>query len=226
MLVAGMVAFGISFTASILSGQVDRFDHKVRDDFFAGFSGNREAFARAMKAAEETIHQNPNHAEALVWHGAGLYFQAGMHFQKGDPEKGMELYRRAMEQMDRAVAIAPDHIGVRIPRGATLLAATSTQPMDERVKSEVRRAIEDYQRSYDLQKTQLASLSEHSLGQLLLGLGDGYSRVGESEQAKVYFDQIERLLPNTEYAKRATAWKQNGKLTPQEQRCYGCHVSK
>jgi tetratricopeptide (TPR) repeat protein len=221
-----MIAFGISFTASILTGQTDRFDHQVRDDFFAGFSGNREALARAMKAAGETIHQNPDHAEALVWHGAGLYFQAGMHFRKGDPEKAMELYRRGMEQMDRAVAIAPDHIGVRIPRGAALLAATSTQPMDERVKSELRRAIDDYQRSYDLQKTRLASMSEHSLGQLLLGLGDGYWRIGDNGQAKVYFDQIEQLLPNTEYAKRAAAWRQNGKLTPQEQRCYGCHVPK
>ncbi|MBL8233511.1 MAG: hypothetical protein JNL98_33755 [Bryobacterales bacterium] len=226
LLAAGMLAFGISFTASILNGQNDRFDHKVRNDFFAGFGGDREAFARGMKAAAETIAANPNHAEALVWHGGGLYFQAGAAFQRGDSAKGMELYQKGMAQMNRAVEIAPDNIGVRIPRAAILLAATSFQQMDERVEGEIRSAIADYLRAYDLQKAQFSSLGEHPLGELLKGLGDGYSRLGEKDKAKVYFDQIEELLPKSEYAKRAASWKKNGTLTMEERQCYGCHVGK
>jgi len=225
-MIAGAVAFGVSFTTGLLSAPPERFDHKVRNDFFAGFAGNREAFARGMKVAAETIADNPNHAEALVWHGAGLYFQAGMAFQSGDNAKGMELYGKGMGQMDKAVALAPNNIGVRIPRGAALLAATAFQQMDDRVRGEVRRAIDDYQRSFDLQKDGLDKMGEHPLGQLLLGLGDGYSRIGENDKARTYFELIESKLPGSAWAKRAEAWKANGKLSMEEQRCIGCHVSK
>lgn len=203
----------------------ERFDHKVRNDFFAGFAGNREAFERAMKVAEETIADNPNHAEAMVWHGAGTYFIAGQHFQKKDFQKGMELYVKAFAEMDKAVALAPNNVGVRIPRGSALLAATATQPIDDRVRGELKRAVDDYQTVYDMQKDHLEKIGEHPLGQLLLGLGDVYSRLGETEKAKIYFDQIDRMLPNTAYAKRAAAFRTNGKLTPQEAQCIGCHVS-
>lgn len=131
-----------------------------------------------------------------------------------------------MAEMDKAVALEPDHIGVRIPRGAILLTATMSQPMDDRVRGEVKRGIEDSQRAYDLQKDSLSSLGEHPLGQLLMDLGNAYSRVGENEKAKSYFDQIDQLIPKSVYAKRAAAWRQNGKLTMQEGACIGCHVSK
>ncbi len=225
MLAAGTLAFTFSFAASMRAETV-RFDHTVRNDFFAGFTGNREALERGMKTAAATLAENPNHAEALVWHGAGLYFQAGEHFRKGDAAKGMEVYRQAFTEMDKAVVLAPDNIGVRIPRGAALLAATAAQPMDDRVRGEVRRAVDDYQHVYDMQKGYLDKLGTHPLGQLLMDLGFAYSRVGDNEKAKLFFDQLEEKLPGTEWAKRAALWKQNGKLTPQESRCIGCHVSK
>ena len=226
MMTTGLIVFGISFTAAILGAQAERLDHKVRNDFFTGFAGDREALVRAMKVAGEAIAENPNHAEALVWHGAGTYFEAGLFFQKGDSQKGMELYQKALAEMNKAVELAPDSVGVRIPRGSSLLAATAFQPMDDRVRWELKSAIDDFQHIYDLQKNHLEKLGEHPLGQLLLGLGDGYSRIGETGKAKIYFDQMEAMLPGTEYAKRAAAWKQNGKLSSAEQRCYGCHVSK
>jgi hypothetical protein len=34
------------------------------------------------------------------------------------------------------------------------------------------------------------------------------------------------MLPGTAYAKRAASWKQNGKLTPAEARCIGCHTAR
>lgn len=225
MLAAGALAFAFSFAAS-LRAETARFDHKVRNDFFAGFAGDSEALARGMKTAEATLSQNPNHAEALVWHGAGLYFTAGEHFRKGDGRKGMELYAKAMAEMDQAVELAPDSVGVRIPRGASLLAATAFQPVNDRVRSEIKRAIDDYQHTYDMQKDHLDKLGTHPLGQLLMDLGNAYSRFGNNDKAKLYFDQLEEKLPGTEWAKRAALWKQNGKLTPQEGRCIGCHVSK
>jgi tetratricopeptide (TPR) repeat protein len=222
---AAVLAFAAGFGTTVLLGQSPaRFDHKVRNDFFAGFAGDREAFARGMKTAAETIAENPNHAEALVWHGAGLYLMAGQAFQKGDSQKGMELYGKAFAEMDKGVQLEPKSIGVRIPRGSALLAATSMQKMDDRVRSEVKRAAEDFQVTFDMQKDSLDKIGEHPLGQLLLGLGDAYSRLGETEKAKIYFDLLEAKLPGTEWGKRAAAWKQTGKLTVQQQQCVGCHV--
>lgn len=219
-------AFTIGFASALVSAPPDRFDHVVRNDFFAGFAGDENAFARAMKASADAIAGNPDHAEALVWHGSGLYYQAGKAFQSGDNAKGMEFYTQAFAEMDRAVKLAPKEAGVRIPRGAILLAATAYQPMSERVKAELRRAVDDYQTVYNDQQPILNTLSQHSLGQLLLGLGDGHSRLGNAEQARVYFEMLEEKLPGTEYAKRAASWRQTGKLTTEQQRCIGCHVGK
>lgn len=220
------VAFSLGFVSALISAPSERFDHVVRNDFFAGFAGNAGALARAMLASEQVLAANPKHAEALVWHGSGLYFQSGVSFQQGDAKKGMELYLRAMDEMDRAVKLEPDNVGVRIPRGAALLEATRFQNAGDRVLGEIRSAVADFEHVYQLQKDQLDQLGEHPLGQLLLGLGDGYSRLGEKEKARFYFDTMAKMLPGTAYAERADTWKRNGKLTPAEGRCVGCHTAK
>ena len=54
-----------------------RFDYGVRADFFAGFRGDAERLARGMTLCEDLLAANPDHADALVWHGTGLMFLAG-----------------------------------------------------------------------------------------------------------------------------------------------------
>src|SRR5437764_14283064 len=56
----------------------------VRNDFFAGIAGNRQAFERAMAKIEEALAKNPKHAEAKVWHGSGVFYRSADAFQKGD----------------------------------------------------------------------------------------------------------------------------------------------
>src|SRR4051794_37830734 len=68
-----------------------RFDLIVRTDFFAGFAGDQARLDKGMTACERVLADNPNHAEALVWHGSGLAFTAGRAFQKGDMKTGGEL---------------------------------------------------------------------------------------------------------------------------------------
>src|ERR1700686_2514610 len=80
-----------------------RFDFLVRNAFFAGFSGDAAALDRGMKACEQVLAENPKHAEALVWHGGGLFYMSGQFFRKGDTNKGMELYERGLTEMDNAV---------------------------------------------------------------------------------------------------------------------------
>src|SRR5262245_45779758 len=120
--IAGAIGFLIGFLTTIRSAPAQqRFDLKVRNDFFAGLAGNQEALDRGMKACEEALAADPKNAEAMVWHGSGLYFQAGRAFQSGDQQKGMDLWTRGLKEMKTAEELAPDSIGVLIPRGAVLL---------------------------------------------------------------------------------------------------------
>ena len=208
-------------TLHVAVGQ-ERFDLKVRTYFFAGFSGDAESLATGMKMCEEELAANPKSAEALVWHGSGLYYQAGQAFQKGDQQHGMEWYQRGMKEMDEAVAIAPDSIGVRIPRGAVLL--TGSRFMSpEMAKPLIERGVADFARAYDLKTPVLATLASHPKGELYLGLADGYGRTGDEEKAREFYSKVLKELPGTPYAKKAAAWMET---KASQTACLGCHTGK
>src|SRR5260370_1822064 len=105
-----------------------RLDLKVRNYFFTGFQGNDVALEKGMKICEDALAANPKDAEAMVWHGSGLYFKAGQAFQKNDPQTGMELWTQGNDEMDKAVSLAPESITVRIPRGSVLLTSSHYIP--------------------------------------------------------------------------------------------------
>lgn len=219
----------LAFLAGLLSTlrpahAAERFDLKVRNDFFAGFAGDKEALARGMKTCEDALAADPQNAQAMVWHGSGLLSQARGLFASGDNEKGMELWQRALAEMQKAVEIAPDDVGVRIPRGAVLLTASHYVPGDSIAKPMIADGVADYQRGYDLQKDYFATLGTHPRGELLLGLADGYSRLGDQEKAAKYFNEIVETLPDTAYAKRAKIWQGTKSLSADETTCVGCHV--
>src|SRR5207244_1070523 len=112
-----------------------RFDFLVREDFFSGMAGNREAFNRAMKVCEDALAKNPKHAEAMVWHGSGLLFLSGQAFQAGDLNRGMDLWQRGEKEMNDAVALEPNNIGTLIPRGATLIESSKHVPNPAQAKA-------------------------------------------------------------------------------------------
>ncbi len=142
-----------------------------------------------MAACEEVLASTPNHAEALVWHGSGLAFNAGQAFQKGDMKTGGELWQRGMEEMDKAVALEPDNVGVRIPRGALLLQATRNMPPDMG-RPLLEKGVGDYEHVLALQSAYFNTLGDHPKGELLFGLAEGYSRLGRAEKARGYFDRL------------------------------------
>ena len=201
----------------------DRFDLKVRNFFFTGFAGDRESLEQGMKMCEEELVVHPKNAEALVWHGAGLYFQSGQFFQKGDPQHGMELWQRGMKEMDLAVELAPDRVGVRIPRGAALFAGSRFLPDPEMAKPLIVKAISDYEKSYEVQSATLDKLGVHPRGELLIGMADGYARLGNKEKASALYAQIEQDVPGSVYSRKAALFKENG--APQGG-CLGCHAAK
>ena len=223
---AAALGMGAGLLSTITLAQ-ERFDHVVRNDFFAGFTGNKEALERGMKTTEKVLAENPQHAEALVWHGAGVFFSSAQAFMSGDGPKGMELFGKGLAEMDRAVELEPDSIGVRIPRGAALLAAARNMPDNPAKPGLFQRALADHQRAFDLQKDHLDSMGTHPKGELLFALADTNSRMGKADEAEKYFQLILEKLPDTPYAKRAATWMETKQPLPVNQAgCIGCHVSK
>jgi hypothetical protein len=233
--IAGAIAFLIGFLSTIRSAPAQeprpvdmpqRFDLKVRQDFFAGFAGNREALTRGMQACEGALAQNPKNAEAMVWHGGGLLFEAGGAFQSGDQQKGMDLWNRGLKEMQTAVDLEPDSVGVRIPRGAVLLATSHFLPDEQMAKPLIKDGLADYERTYELQRSQFETLGAHPRGELLFGMAEGYSRLGEEAKARAYFELIQNGLPGTVYAKRADVWMETKSLPAGQTGCVGCHSAK
>jgi pentatricopeptide repeat protein len=200
-----------------------RFDHLVRADFFAGFGGDDARLKKGMDTCERVLADNPNHAEAMVWHGAGLAFQGGMAFQRGDMQTGGELWTRGLNEMDAAVVIAPDAVGVLIPRGAMLLQATRNMP-PQAARPLLEKALGDYEKVLALQGPIFATLGDHPKGELLFGLADGYSRLGEFEKARAYFNRLVSDAPGSGQTPKAREWLATGTLPKQQGLgCVGCH---
>ena len=201
-----------------------RFDLRVREDFFSGFSGNRAALDRGMKTCEDILATNPKHAEALVWHGGGLFYQSGQSFQKGDVNQGMELYTRGIQEMDNAVSIAPENVGVLIPRGAVLLTATRSMPPGDPSRKLLTQGLADFEKVYALQQPYFDTLSGHARGELLFGLAEGYARAGSEPKAREYFEKLAAVGSASGHETEAGAWLTTGKLDSKRVTCTGCHA--
>jgi tetratricopeptide (TPR) repeat protein len=218
---AGLIFLG----AAILSSQ-ERFDYKVRSYFFAGFAGDTAALDKGMKISENVLASEPNNAEAMVWHGAGLFYQSGVAFRKGDQQSAADLWQRGLKEMDDAVAIAPEKLGVRIPRGATLLTASHYINDPERVRPLIEKGLSDFEKAYSVQGPDLSKLGTHPRGELMIGLADGYSRLGDQEKARAWFERIQQELKGTPYEKSANIWVETKSLAPAEAGCLSCHTGK
>jgi tetratricopeptide (TPR) repeat protein len=211
--------------ASLLPAQ-DRFDFKVRNYFFAGFAGDAGSLEKGMKICEDSLAADPKNAQALVWHGAGLFYESGQAFQKQDMQKGGELWSRGLKEMDDAVALAPDQLGVVIPRGAVLLTASKYVPSPEMARPLIEKGVADFEKTYQLQAAKFDNIGTHPRGELMIGLADGYNRLGNQEKAQEWFERIQKTMPGTPYEKSATMWLETKSLTPAQSGCLGCHTGK
>lgn len=200
----------------------ERFDFKVRQDFFDGMRGDAAALDRAQKLCEDTLAKNPDHAEALVWHGAALAGRSAQAFAKGDRDTGMALYTKGVAEMDRAVMLAPQSPGVRIPRGAVMLAMAPHVPEPERTKL-AERGVSDYETTLAAQASYFTTLTLHSREQLLYGLTDGYAMLGETDKARTTYERMRHDAAGSELLSRA-AERAAGHEVAGQAPCEQCHA--
>lgn len=200
----------------------ERFDMTVRNDFFSGFTGNSEALERGMKACEETLAANPKHAEAMVWHGGGVFFLSGVAARAKDFVKAGDLYKRGLDEMAAAVALAPENVAVLIPQGAVLLTASHSIPGGTGQEL-LRTGLADYEKVYRLQAGYWDKLSGHAAGELLFGLAEGYQRLGDDARARQWFEKLALVKGDNGHLMQAQDYLGSSKLTGTTN-CVGCHV--
>jgi tetratricopeptide (TPR) repeat protein len=200
-----------------------RFDYLVRADFFAGVAGDAARLQNVIDLCERALEQNPQHPEAMVWHGATVVVRAAQAFQKGDAPAGQSLFARGVNEMTDAVALAPNNPGVLIPRGAVLFEATRGMP-PEMAKPLVQSAVANYERALEVQAPTFASLGDHAKGELLFGLADGWARLGDTQKAREYFERLIADAPTSGQVIKAREWIATG-VVPKSNgsSCVGCH---
>jgi hypothetical protein len=215
-----LLALATSFAA--LAQQ--RFDFKVREDLFAGMDGDTAAFDRAMTLIADTLAANPNHAEALVWRGDGRLFLAGQAFGRGAIREGQALSAQGLADMERAVALAPNDVAVRVPRAAGLLPyARGLRPFDRAEADRLTAvAIGDFEFVVAASLPHWSKLGEHGRGELLGALADGWLALGETAKANAYLDRMTGELPGTPYARNA-AVRRIDPVAKVPLTCLGCH---
>jgi hypothetical protein len=191
----------------------ERFDLSVREDFFSGFAGDMEALARGMKKCEQTLEQDPKNAEALVWHGSGLSYDAKRAFMAGDVEKGRQIQAQAVKEMNDAVTMRPDDVSVLIPRGSVFLSAALHVPSPEVAKKHFQIAADDYEKVLRLQTPVFSKLSVHSRGELLGGLAEAWNGLGNMEKSRGYLQRMLEEFPDTSYSRRGKGGLINGTKT-------------
>ncbi|HEY0480441.1 MAG TPA: hypothetical protein VGD37_23135 [Kofleriaceae bacterium] len=197
------------------------FEYQVRSDFFDGLRGDTAALDRAVKVCEDALARQPDHAEALVWHGAGMMARARLAFGAGDRATGMKRYQQGLAEMDRAVALAPDQVGVRIPRGAVLLVVAAFVPEPEKSRL-VARGVSDYEVTLARQAPRWSALTLHAREQLLYGLTDGYAVLGQADKAQATYQRMMADAAGSELLPRAKA-RAAGEPVDGAAPCGACH---
>lgn len=206
-----------------LVAQSQKFSDLVREDFFAGMKGDRVRFERAMQLCETTLAADPQNAAAMVWHGAGTLIRAEQARYVKDFEQAAVLFQSGLNEMDRAVALAPDNPSVLLPQGATLLSVSAAPlPSDTALKL-LQQGVQDYERVLSLQKSYFATLPLHARGELLSGLADGWHRLGDEKKAREYYQLVIRNCAGSSYAKQGEMWLNNELPANRRPACQGCH---
>ncbi len=214
----------LAFSISLAALAQQRFDFKVREDMFAGFDGDTDAFERAMKLITDTLAADPDHAQALVWRGDARLFLSGQAFQRGAIGEGQTLAGQGIADMNRAVSLAPTDIAVLIPRATGLMPfARGLRPFNRPEADRLTKiAIGDFEFVVAANAANWSKLKEHGRGELLGALADGWLELGDVAKANVYLDRMSAELPGTPYARNA-AQRRADPAARVALTCLGCH---
>jgi hypothetical protein len=218
----------VVLTGTLLAQQTPDL-RSAGNDLLGALNRDTEKFERGMRTLEDLRTKNPNDVNVKILYGNGLFARSGQAFEKGDVPNAMKLWQSSLDEMAKAVELAPENIFVRARRGVVLLSASRSGAMpDTMSKPLVQLAVGDFEKVLEVREKEqtLTQRSTHQRGELLTGIADGSNRLGDSTKARTYFERITRDLKGTVYEQRAKAWLEN---KPEAKAvdffaCSGCHV--
>jgi tetratricopeptide (TPR) repeat protein len=199
----------------------------LRSDMFAVLTGDVERFERGMKTLEGMLAKNPKDPVLKVLWGTGLFARSGEAFKKGDMGGAMKVWQSGLDEMAQAVELAPENLVVRGRRGVVLISASRATP-PQMAKPLLELAVGDFEKILQIREKEntFSQNSAHKRGELLIGLADGWNRMGNTDKARGYFERVTKELRGTIYEERAKAWLE-GKPEAKAAdffACSGCHV--
>lgn len=211
-----------------LQAQVRPEVRSAGTDLLGALDGDVETFERGMSKLDKLIADAPDDPQVMVLYGNGLSARSGFAMQKGDMQNGARLWQSSLQIMAKAVEQAPDDAFVRARRAVILVSAVRSgnlpPPM---VKPLMESALADFERVLQVREAgqTLAARTTHERGEVLSGIAEGFSRLGQDDKARPYFERITRDLKGTVYEQRARAWLDGKPETKAADyfACSGCH---
>jgi hypothetical protein len=79
--------------ATTLLAQIRLDSNQMRNDLFAAMAGNADALKRVLDATQKVLIENPDHAQALVWHGAAKLNGVFIEAEKGSSQAAMSKFQ-------------------------------------------------------------------------------------------------------------------------------------
>jgi hypothetical protein len=151
-------------------------------------------------------------------------FLSGQAFRRGAIAEGRALAADGIADMMRAVSLAPEDLGVRIPRATGLQPfAAGIRPYDRTAADRLTRlAIEDYEFALKANASRWNTLDAHDRGEVLGALAESWLQVGDDARAQPYLDRLVAELPGTAYAKNAGLRRADA-TAKAPLTCLGCH---
>ncbi len=204
-----------------------RFDDCVREDAFSAYAGDADALDRFWCRLKVHLTQDPYHAAAVAWRGGAYLFASGFAYRAGDRAQGQHLEHVAYADLDRAIELAPNDVGVRIQHMITLAATLRYASGSRKVLS-----IQQAQRDLDV-RVHLTPrpFSEHARGEVwAINAQLQKARYDlappskkEEEQARLLqiLEAMAEDTPDSTYAEMAQCWSQGYYDAPLG--CHGCH---
>lgn len=197
----------------------------VREDVFAGFLQNDLArLARAEKNLEALLASRPGERPGVIaWQGSAALTRAAMAHEAGQTDQFRQHYRRSQELFAEAMKTGPDNVGVFAITGGSQLSLADRLPEAER-KAGWEMGYTAYQQLWKMQAQMIDKLPLHHKGEVLSGLAQTAQRTGRNDEAATQLDRILTLMPDTPYAARARAWKDDPAARAKTKvGCQTCH---
>jgi tetratricopeptide (TPR) repeat protein len=214
--------------AGVVLGQKPDDLRSAGMDLLGALNGDNEKFERGMKKLDALRAEAPNSPAVMVLHGNGVMARSGAAFQKGDIETAMKLWQTGLDEMEKAVELAPNDVFVRARRGVMLISSARSSMPEGMAKPLLKDAVADFEKVLEIREKDqtLAQRSLHQRGEVLTGIADGAGRLGDTEKARRMFERITRDLKGSIYEQRAEAWLNNKPeaKAPEYFACAGCHV--